>query len=97
MKKTEYAKDIKCVALGSRTNLCTNRRVNKKGRDSSKLNDKCMEMQRDKTADGYNKDRGSSCPYYDKGEQSLFIDHALVKVRIASYERFISFLFSLFY
>ena len=43
-----------------------------------------MDMQRDKTAEAYDKERGSSCPYYTKDDQSLFIDHAMVKVYFSS-------------
>ena len=48
MRKTAYGHDLRCVTLGSRKNMCINTEVNRLGSDS-RINDRCLEMQKSGT------------------------------------------------
>eukprot|EP00941_MAST-03F_sp_MAST-3F-sp1_P004301 g4301.t1 len=65
---------VRCIALGSRKNLCVNKDV--RWRSSAAINEKCLQMQRNS-----DKKSGSACGHFDKGSQKLFGDHAMIKIR----------------
>ncbi|KAJ2842582.1 ATP-dependent DNA helicase chl1, partial [Coemansia brasiliensis] len=53
IKRTQFGKNIQCVVLGSRAQLCTNATVRKACGSVQALNEKCTEMQQQK---------GTRCP-----------------------------------
>mmetsp|Transcript_42978 Transcript_42978/g.69017 ORF Transcript_42978/g.69017 Transcript_42978/m.69017 type:complete len:799 (+) Transcript_42978:75-2471(+) len=95
VRRTPFSKELACIALGSRKQLCTNPNV----RALTGVNEKCLDLadkaKRDKstkkkksggslfTPDG----RGdklpsrSSCPYYDKGSLHRLKDHFLYQAQ----------------
>lgn len=69
--------DVKYLTLGSRKNLCINKKVSKLG-STAAINERCIELQQSKSVEG-------RCPYMPTQETKAltidFRDHALAKVR----------------
>lgn len=69
--------DIRHMTLGSRKNLCINKKVNRLG-NATAINERCLELQQNKSTD----DR---CPHMPTKEHEVLVndfrDHALAKIR----------------
>uniref|UniRef100_A0A674BR25 ATP-dependent DNA helicase DDX11 n=1 Tax=Salmo trutta TaxID=8032 RepID=A0A674BR25_SALTR len=71
VQKSPFSPDISLVPLGSRQNMCVNEEVRRLG-SVQRINDRCMEMQKNKHVEGGKRKRGVSkavCPYV--GAQGL--------------------------
>uniref|UniRef100_A0A8C8I2F4 ATP-dependent DNA helicase DDX11 n=1 Tax=Oncorhynchus tshawytscha TaxID=74940 RepID=A0A8C8I2F4_ONCTS len=71
VQKSPFSQDISLVPLGSRQNMCVNEEVRRLG-SVQRINDRCMEMQKNKHVEGGKRKRGASkavCPYV--GAQGL--------------------------
>ncbi|KAI8341304.1 helicase C-terminal domain-containing protein [Chlamydoabsidia padenii] len=75
VQKTKFAKDIWSVSLGSRKNLCINKKVNSLG-SIHRINEACLDLQK--------KDK-ERCPYLpgqtEKGLWHKFEEHALAQTQ----------------
>uniref|UniRef100_A0AAX7V306 Helicase ATP-binding domain-containing protein n=1 Tax=Astatotilapia calliptera TaxID=8154 RepID=A0AAX7V306_ASTCA len=64
VQKSPFSKDISVVTLGSRQNLCINEEVRQLG-SIQRINDRCMEMQKNKHGERHFRGPAKSvCPYY---------------------------------
>uniref|UniRef100_A0A8C7RSC7 ATP-dependent DNA helicase DDX11 n=1 Tax=Oncorhynchus mykiss TaxID=8022 RepID=A0A8C7RSC7_ONCMY len=71
VQKSPFSQDISLVPLGSRQNMCVNEEVRRLG-SVQRINDRCMEMQKNKHVEGGKRKRGAPkavCPYV--GAQGL--------------------------
>lgn len=89
LRKTAQGRDVRCVTLGSRKNLCINPEVLKLSTDA-KISDKCLDMAKAKgnSADipaGAKKALKTTatgpCAFHKVAKEECFGDHALSKVR----------------
>lgn len=89
IKRTKYAGMFKCISLGSRANMCLNENV----RNSSFVNEKCMDLMLDadntkdskRSRNSYQlkpkKMLSSNCPYMKHKSLNKFVDLATEEVR----------------
>ncbi|KAG7393612.1 ATP-dependent DNA helicase chl1 [Phytophthora pseudosyringae] len=78
IRKTAFADHIRVVSLGSRKNLCTNRKVTSLNSDL-RMADKCLDMmQSSKTENGK---KVGKCPFYEKELLGHYKDYALAHVQ----------------
>ncbi|CAI5711867.1 unnamed protein product [Hyaloperonospora brassicae] len=78
IRKTEFAKHIRVVSLGSRKNLCTNPKVATMASDV-RMTDKCLDMMQSKKSKDGTKVR--KCPFYEKELLGHYTNHALARVQ----------------
>ncbi|XP_070554012.1 ATP-dependent DNA helicase DDX11-like isoform X2 [Ptychodera flava] len=89
VQKSPFGEDTKVVSLGSRQNLCINEAV-KRLKSVSLMNDKCLEMQKNKKKDSQisetddkprkkRKVGSGSCPFYQN--MTDFRDRVLIEVK----------------
>eukprot|EP00960_Hanusia_phi_P070589 767339-Hanusia_phi.AAC.4 len=90
VKRTEWGKNLKAVALASRKGMCINPKVSCL-KSSTRINAACMDLQKgvedseDKIEDAPSavkaKKKKSNCPYYDQDRQLDLRDMILAKVQ----------------
>ena len=73
LKKTEFSSKVKVISLGSRKNLCINETLKKRAKQTTRLNDCCIDLQK-------NSKKEKRCVYYDKELHRSFASLALSKV-----------------
>lgn len=89
LKRTHWGKDVKVVALGSRSVLCSNEKVLYKGGNKSKgrrseaeITEICLDMQKSKSIDASNDKakKSSKCPLLESSDAvSTLAMHSLVR------------------
>ncbi|XP_041072361.1 ATP-dependent DNA helicase DDX11 [Carcharodon carcharias] len=90
VQKSPFGKEIRLVSLGSRQNMCVNDDV-RHLRSVQMINDRCLEMQKNKRADrkpsgteeSPNRKRKSrvTCPFYSYEQMQFLRDELLVEVK----------------
>uniref|UniRef100_A0A672VDH4 ATP-dependent DNA helicase DDX11 n=1 Tax=Strigops habroptila TaxID=2489341 RepID=A0A672VDH4_STRHB len=82
VQKSPFGKDTRLVSLGSRQNLCVNEEVRRLGA-LQLINDRCMEMQKNKHENEGKKRRVSRtiCPFYSYEQMQFLRDEVLVEVK----------------
>uniref|UniRef100_A0A8D2QIP1 DEAD/H-box helicase 11 n=1 Tax=Zonotrichia albicollis TaxID=44394 RepID=A0A8D2QIP1_ZONAL len=82
VQKSPFGKDTRLVTLGSRQNLCVNEEVRRLGA-LQLINDRCMEMQKNKHGKNAPKRRVSRtvCPFYSFEQMQFLRDEVLVEVK----------------
>uniref|UniRef100_A0A8C3T236 ATP-dependent DNA helicase DDX11 n=1 Tax=Chelydra serpentina TaxID=8475 RepID=A0A8C3T236_CHESE len=83
VQKSPFGEEIRLVSLGSRQNLCVNEEVRHLG-VVQLINDRCMEMQKNKHEESEGKKRRVSravCPFYSYEQMQFLRDEVLVKVK----------------
>ncbi|XP_067856041.1 ATP-dependent DNA helicase DDX11 [Heptranchias perlo] len=91
VQKSPFGKEIRLVSLGSRQNMCVNDEV-RRLRSVQLINDRCLEMQKNKRAD--RKGSGDeeetpkrkrksrvTCPFYSYEQMQFLRDEVLVEVK----------------
>ncbi|XP_051886100.1 ATP-dependent DNA helicase DDX11 [Pristis pectinata] len=91
VKKSPFGKEIRLVSLGSRQNLCVNEEV-RCLRSVQLINDRCLEMQKNKRADRKGGEDAEetpkrkrksrvTCPFYSHEQMQFLRDELLVEVK----------------
>ncbi|XP_038636561.1 ATP-dependent DNA helicase DDX11 [Scyliorhinus canicula] len=91
VQKSPFGKEIRLVSLGSRQNMCVNDEVRRLG-SLQMINDRCLEMQKNKRADRKQSDdekespkrkRKSrvTCPFHSHEQMQFLRDELLVEVK----------------